>query len=100
MNQVLTERERAARREHMRDLHTALHQGITLEEFSAVREKLVGEWAGWFHNEMNKQQAQDPVEVLPQALASLEMRALGEARRVAESVAKEAVKNMLRKVLV
>jgi hypothetical protein len=51
---VLTEKERVRRREHMRDVHSALKAGMSLEEFERAREQRVQRWIGLFHSEMEE----------------------------------------------
>lgn len=49
---------------------------------------------------MDETHALDPVEILPAALARVEERAIAEARRAAQDVARETVRSMLRKAIV
>lgn len=46
--------KRVRRREHMRDVHSALKAGMSLEEFERAREQRVQRWIGLFHSEMEE----------------------------------------------
>ena len=48
---------------------------------------------------MDKTKASDPTEILPQALARMQERAIAEARRTAETAARDMVGTMLRKAI-
>jgi hypothetical protein len=91
--------EQVRRRELIRDTRAASEQGQELEEYRAKRDQAIAEWAAWFHAEMDKCHATDPVEVLPQALALLQERANAAARTAAKTAARDEVKKMLRKAI-
>jgi hypothetical protein len=67
---IPSEHERQHRTEQVRDLREAVRQGETLEQRSARREQRADEWVRWFYQRMEP--GGDPVELLPDALASLE----------------------------
>ena len=89
--QVLTEQEKTRRAELNADTRQALQMGLSLDEFLTVRQACTEEWTGWFHREMQRCNTDDPVECLPAALARLQQRAVAEARRSAENVARAEV---------
>jgi hypothetical protein len=91
--------EQVRRREFVRDMKAASAQGQELEEYRAKRDQAADEWAAWFHEAMDQYQANDPVEVLPQALALLQERAIAEARAAAKEAAQATVKAMLRRAI-
>jgi hypothetical protein len=99
MEVVLTEAERVRRRELTRDSRTAIHLGLSLDQYRQQREAMISDWCEFLHAEMDRTHAIDPTEVIPQALARLEERAIAEARRAGEASAKEMVTQMLRKAL-
>jgi hypothetical protein len=51
------------------------------------------------HAEMDKCHADDPVEVMPQALVWLEQRAVAAARAEAKTMVQTEIKNMLRRMI-
>jgi hypothetical protein len=91
--------EQARRRELIRDTRAASQQGLELPEYREKREKAISEWTAWFHSEMDKCHASDPVEVLPAALALLQERATAAARTAARAAAHAEVKAILRKAI-
>jgi hypothetical protein len=91
--------EQVRRRELMRDMRAASEQGQELDEYRAKRDQAIAEWVAWFHAEMDRCQVNDPVEVLPAALALLQERASAAARTAAKAVACSEVKAMLRKAI-
>jgi hypothetical protein len=91
--------EQVQRRELIRDTRAASQQGLELPEYREKREKAISEWTAWFHSEMDKCHASDPVEVLPAALALLQERAIAAARTAAAEAARDQVKKMLRKAI-
>jgi hypothetical protein len=76
-----------------------LRQGQSLEEFIATRDAIADGWAKWFRAEMDKFGAEDPVEVLPNALARIEQHAIAEAREAAKAAAQAEVRTMLRRAI-
>jgi hypothetical protein len=96
---VITENERVRRREHTRDVHSALKSGMSLEEFQRARAARIERWCELFHAEMQKAHTDDPCEVLPTVLAKVEESAIVAARAVAKREAEEHVKAMLRKAI-
>jgi hypothetical protein len=98
--EVLTDTEQVQRREYMRDVHNALRNGQTYEEFRAAHEQRVQRWIDLFHSEMEKAHVGDPTEVLPSILARVEESAIAAARAVAKREAEEIVRTMLRKAIV
>ena len=97
---VLTQAERDRRAAHMADMREAVALGRSLEQHLEARENLATQWAHWLHGKMDETHALDPVEILPAALARVEERAIAEARRAAQDVARETVRSMLRKAIV
>jgi hypothetical protein len=95
--EVLTERERLRRREHMRDLRSAIMNGQSLAEFQAAHDARVERWCALFHVEMEKAHTDDPLEVLPTLMAKIEESAIAAARAAAEKVARAEVERMLRR---
>jgi hypothetical protein len=92
--EVLTETEKARRREYIR---AAAAVGQTLEQFQAAHEQRVQRWCDLFHAEMEKARTDDPVEVLPALMAKIEESAIAAARAAAEKVARSEVEKMLRR---
>ena len=90
-SQVLTEQEKTRRAELNADTRQALQMGLSLDEFLTVRQACTEEWTGWFHREMQRCNTDDPVEVLPAALARAQQHSVAEARRAAENVARSEV---------
>jgi hypothetical protein len=66
--------------------------GLSLDEFLVARQACTEDWTGWLHREMQRCNTDDPVEVLPVALARVEQQAVAEARRAAENVARAEVR--------
>ncbi len=99
MGEVLTETERVRRREHLRDSKAALTLGLSLSAYTAQRDALTCDWVEFFHSEMDKLQVDDPMQVVPQALARLQERVVAEARSTAATVARDEVAKMLRKAI-
>ena len=97
--EVLTETEKARRREYMRDMRAAAAVGQTLEQFQAAHEQRVQRWCDLFHAEMDKAHTDDPVEVLPAVMAKLEEVAVAAARAAAKAMAEEQIKAMLRRAI-
>jgi hypothetical protein len=95
---MTTINEQVRRREFVRDMRAASAQGEELEEYRAKRDQVAAEWAAWFREAMDQHQAEDPVEVLPQALALLQERAIAAARTAARTAARDEVKAMLRRL--
>jgi hypothetical protein len=91
--------EQARRREFMRDMKAASAQGQELDEYRAKRDQAADEWAAWFREAMDRHRAEDPVEVLPLALALLQERAIAAARTAARTAARDEVKAMLRRAI-
>jgi hypothetical protein len=91
MTQVLTEQEKTRRAELNGDTRQALQMGLSLDEFLVARQACTEDWTGWLHREMQRCKTDDPVEVLPAALARVEQQAVAEARRAAENVARAEV---------
>jgi hypothetical protein len=91
--------EQVRRRELIRDMRAASAQGQELEEYRAKRDQAITEWAAWFHATMDQCHATDPVELLPQALALLQERAVAEARAAAKAAAQTEVRRMLKKAI-
>jgi hypothetical protein len=81
MTQVLTEQEKTRRAELNADTRQALQMGLSLDEFLVARQACTEDWTGWLHREMQRCNTDDPVEVLPAALARVEQQAVAEARR-------------------
>ena len=92
MTQVLTEQEKTRRAELNADTRQALQMGLSLDEFLVARQACTEDWTGWLHREMQRCNTDDPVEVLPAALARVEQQAVAEARRAAENVARAEVR--------
>jgi hypothetical protein len=99
MPETMTEAERTRRREFMRDNRSALAAGLSLDQLIAKREACAAGWAAWLHAKMNELHVDDPAAIFPLALAQVEENAIAEARRAAETAAKETVAKMLRKVI-
>jgi hypothetical protein len=97
--EVLTETERVRRQQYVNDVRLASQQGKSFEEYNAERDQLIDEWTSWLRAEMGKCKAEDPVMVMPQALAKLEMQVVSEARQAAETATKNAIRNVLRRML-
>jgi len=91
--------EQVRRRELMRDMRAASQQGQELEEYRAKRDRTVEEWTAWLHAAMDRAGATDPVEVLPQALAQVQERAIAEARAAAKATVQHEIRRMFRKAL-
>ena len=91
MTQVLTEQEKTRRAELNADTRQALQMGLSLDEFLVARQACTEDWIGWLHREMQHCNTDDPVEVLPAALARVEQQAVAEARRAAENLARAEV---------
>jgi hypothetical protein len=91
--------EQVRRRELIRDMKAASAQGQELDEYRAKRDRAADEWAAWFREAMDRHRAEDPVEVLPQALALLQERAIAEARAAAKAAAQTTLKAMLRRAI-
>jgi hypothetical protein len=87
--------EQIRRREYMRDTKAAAAQGEETEEYRAKRDRTVEEWAAWFHAEMERCSASDPVEILPHALTLVQERATAAARGAAKAAAQSEVRRML-----
>src|SRR5262245_19847746 len=98
MTQVLTEQEKTRRAELNADTRQALQMGLSLDEFLVARQACTEDWTGWLHREMQRCNADDPVEVLPAALARVEQQAVAEARRAAENVARAEVREEARRI--
>jgi hypothetical protein len=91
--------EQVRRRDYVRDTRAASAQGLEIDEYRAKRDQAVNEWAEWFHATMKECRVDDPAEILPQAMAMLQERAIAAARSAAKTAARDEVKKMLRKVI-
>jgi hypothetical protein len=89
-NATLSTAERVRRAEYRRDNLAALARGVSLEQRSEERERYAGEWAGWLRSRMDSADVDDPVQILPDALARVQ--------QLAEDSAIAAIKE-LRKAL-
>jgi hypothetical protein len=69
---VLSTAERARRAEYRRDNLAALARGVSLEARAAERERFGQEWGAWLRQRMDACDVDDPVQILPDALARLE----------------------------
>jgi hypothetical protein len=78
--------EQTRRAEFMREVKTANLSGSTTEHRAKTRELKVAKWAEWFRQEMDAADCNDPVKVLPEALARLE--------QIAEDRAAAAVRDL------
>jgi hypothetical protein len=67
--------ERIRRSEFVRDSKAALARGESLEVRSKRREGYANEWAAWFRQRMDRAGCDDPVELLPDAMARLQQLA-------------------------
>jgi hypothetical protein len=90
----LTEAERSKRRELVRDLRAANQQRTTVEARSKQREDAAAEWTAWLHRRMDESGCTDPVELLPDILATIEQRI---EDRVAAAIAE--IKQTFRKAM-
>jgi len=66
---------------------------------TSSRETSVGRWTEWLRAEMDQHHLDDPVELLPQALARVEQRAIAEARAAATAVVMHEIRRMFKKAL-
>jgi hypothetical protein len=73
--------ERARRTEIIRDTKAALAHGETFEGRAKRREEKADDWSRWFRHRMDAGDIADPVQLLPDAFARLEL--LAEDRVVA-----------------
>jgi hypothetical protein len=64
--------ERIRRSEFRRDSLGALARGESLEKRAKQREELANEWAAWLRQRMDAADCDNPVEVLPDAMARLQ----------------------------
>ena len=69
---ALSTAERIRRAEYRRDNLAALARGMSLEQRAKQREECAGEWAAWLRQRMDSADVDDPVQILPDALARLE----------------------------
>jgi len=76
--------ERIRRSEYARDSKAALARGESLEARSKRREGYANEWAAWLRQRMDASECDDPVQILPDALAR--------AQQLAEDSAIAAIK--------
>jgi hypothetical protein len=74
-------------------------QGQELAEYRAKRDQTTDEWTAWFHATMDECHVTNPVEILPQALALVQERAIAAARNAAKSAAQHEVCRMLKKAI-
>jgi hypothetical protein len=95
----LTQIERQRRAELNKDSRAALALGLTLDAYRERRDDEIEAWCAYLHAEMDRLRASDPSEVLPHLAARIEERATAEARKVAEQVAKDTLRQMLRKAI-
>ena len=72
MNNI-SEHERFRRGEHARDSRAALAQNETLDKRLTKRDAKSDAWAQWFRHKMTSTRSVDPVQLLPDALAQLEL---------------------------
>jgi hypothetical protein len=68
----LTTAERVKRAEYRRDSLGALARGESLEDRSRRREELANQWAAFLRSRMDSAGCDDPVGILPDAMARLE----------------------------
>jgi hypothetical protein len=74
VNQI-SEHEKFRRREQVRDTRAALAQNQSVEQRLKARTDKTDAWTEWFRFRMKATQCQDPMELLPEALALLEQLA-------------------------
>jgi hypothetical protein len=72
---VLSTNERIRRSELRRDNLAALARGVSLERRTEERERYASEWAAWLRQRMDSADVDDPVQILPDALARLQQLA-------------------------
>ena len=84
----------ASRTEVVRDTRAALAHGETLEARTKRREGKADDWSRWFRQRMDAGDIADPVQLLPDAFARLQL--LAEDRVVA---AMKELKAVLRKAV-
>jgi hypothetical protein len=68
MNNI-SERERFRRREQVRDARAALAQNESVEQRLKARNAKAEAWTQWFRHKMDATRCQDPLALLPEALA-------------------------------
>jgi hypothetical protein len=68
----LTTAERIRRSEYVRHSKAALARGESLEARTKRREGYANEWAAWFRARMDSADVDDPVSLLPDAMARLQ----------------------------
>jgi hypothetical protein len=73
----IDETERHRRAELVRDSKGALAQGVSYETRNTQREEMADSWSRWLHSRMDARGLVDPLPLLPDVLAELEMRARG-----------------------
>jgi len=83
---ALSTAERIRRAEYRRDNLAALARGMSLEQRAKQREECAGEWAAWLRQRMDSADVDDPVQILPDALARLQ--------QLAEDAAIAAIKEL------
>jgi hypothetical protein len=83
---VLSTSERIRRAEIRRDDLGALARGVSLEQRTKQREEFANEWAAWLRMRMDNAECDDPVALLPDALARVQ--------QLAEDAAFAAIKDL------
>jgi hypothetical protein len=94
MSKVLPEAERARRRQLVIDSRAAIGLGISLDACLTARKAAIESWTTTIRARMTECGARDPVEILPELLARLEERVIGEARTAAKAAAREEVQRL------
>ena len=74
MNNI-SEYERFRRREQVRDARAALAQNQSVEQRLKARTNRTDAWTEWFRFRMQATKCQDPMALLPEALALIEQLA-------------------------
>src|SRR5262245_23330549 len=69
----INEAERARRSEYVRDSKGALLKHETMEARTKRREAQADQWSIWFRTKMDETGCSDPVALLPDAFARLEL---------------------------
>jgi hypothetical protein len=79
------------------DIARANRAGQSVEEFRAARAAQIRKWAEKLHNMMDAAGADDPLQILPEAIAEICAEANAHARETARIVAKQELVRLLKK---
>jgi hypothetical protein len=91
--------EQARRRQLITESTRASEQGLTIGEYRKAHEAKVANLIAVIRAEMDRHGVDDPIEVIPQILVSLEENAIAKACTAAKDVARAEVKAILRKAI-